>query len=60
MVAVVKLQLENIQSGMSAEKGVMPGDAGVTQKLKDVDFTDEELAHVGLQKRVLGLLEPLG
>ena len=49
-----------MQSRVSDKKGVLSGDAHITQNLMDVDFSDEELAQVGLQKGVLGLPEPLG
>lgn len=39
---------------------MLSGDACITQNLADVDFSDKELAQVGLQKGMLGLPEPLG
>ena len=38
----------------------MSSNAGITQNLEDVDFSDKELAQIGLQKGVLGLPELLG
>ena len=60
LVTAVKLRLENVQSGVSDKRGVLSSNAGITQNLKDVDFSDKELAQIGLQKGVLGLPELLG
>ena len=56
---MVKLRLENIQSRISNKRGVLSSNAGITWNLEDMDFSNKELAWIGLQKGVLGLPKPL-